>query len=713
MTNLRSFEYASMFINKTFNNLLWKSVIYDSDCNDSFIYDLNWFVNEMTFAHEMIDTSNDLMLIEKYETMLVIDCINEKNRRMFFDNIVYVLFIDVILMFVTRLKKQDFVWNMYKKTLMIKSIDVMICDIEKKHDLSFLKYRLVEKFVNAVQSHRKILAKTTFWNRHLRLEHCRSNMINQLKKIDEIEIIQKNASKIVHCDTCAISKMYRLIQRTSSAKVIKFFQMLHFDLIICNKAFDETTCITHFTDELIFFNWVYSLINHKKKTLLSIFKNLINQCDRIRFNERAIIRIIRTDQEIFIDKKFEDWMRAQEINWDWFTKNIFEQNEKFKRFNELLIEKTKCIKKHAKLSKDFYSESYLVVAHILNRTSSSSLSWDSSLIFMQKLLKESIRNEIAHLKMFDCKAFSFLKKTDALKKNEKMKSRAFIEYLIEYDFNNIFRVWNSKKDDVNDYRDVIFNETKFFDTYEAVDLFKKEERKFYVMYRAISLQIFENNDEKQYDKILIRKHVLNNSRKKIVSKSMMKKEISSSIEIFQLFSFDDTSSSELESTSTISIFMTIEISRRNVSMKNKEMISFSRKIKSLNKENNFFFRKNNFLCSDSSNLSNDFLEIENAFLNVLTSRNISFRIDEINIVKKKKVRRSSKNFANTTWTSEKITRILVFHTAMMIVFNTKTSEFIIKTTSSFKFHISNLSKSFLHWRIMLRHLHTEKFLKVA
>jgi hypothetical protein len=57
----------------------------------------------------MIGTSNDFMLIEEYEIMLVIDRINEKNRRMFFDNIAYVLFIDVMLMFVTRLKKQDFV----------------------------------------------------------------------------------------------------------------------------------------------------------------------------------------------------------------------------------------------------------------------------------------------------------------------------------------------------------------------------------------------------------------------------------------------------------------------------------------------------------------------------------------------------------------------------------------------------------------------------
>jgi hypothetical protein len=109
MTNRKSSKYVNLFINKTFNNFLRKSIIYDFDCNDSFIYDLNRFVNEITSAHEMINTSNDFMLIEEYEIMIVINCINEKNRRMFFDNIVYVSFIDVILMFVTRFKKQDFV----------------------------------------------------------------------------------------------------------------------------------------------------------------------------------------------------------------------------------------------------------------------------------------------------------------------------------------------------------------------------------------------------------------------------------------------------------------------------------------------------------------------------------------------------------------------------------------------------------------------------
>jgi hypothetical protein len=59
-----------------------------------------------------------------------------------------------------------------------------------------------------------------------------------------------------------------------------------------------------------------------------------------------------------------------------------------------------------------------------------------------------------------------------------MKSQVFIEYLIKYNFINIFQIWNLKKDDVNDYRDVIFNKTKFFDTYKKIDFFKKKKESF-------------------------------------------------------------------------------------------------------------------------------------------------------------------------------------------------------------------------------------------
>jgi hypothetical protein len=104
---------------------------------------------------------------------------------------------------------------------------------------------------------------------------------------------------------------------------------------------------------------------------------------------------------------------------------------------------------------------------------------------------------------------------------------------------------------------------------------KKKKKKLYVTYRAIFMQIFENSDEKQYDRISIRKFVLNNLKENVVSKLMMKKKISSSKK-FQLFTFVDTSSSELTS---INNFVAIEISRFLFQKKtsNKEMINFFRK----------------------------------------------------------------------------------------------------------------------------------------
>jgi hypothetical protein len=192
---------------------------------------------------------------------------------------------------------------------------------------------------------------------------------------------------------------------------------------------------------------------------------------------------------------------------------------------------------------------------------------------------------------------------------------------------------------------------------------------------------------------------------------MMKKRISSSKKS-QLFTFDYTSS--FKSTS-INNFIAVEISRFlfRKEISNKEMINFFRKNQSLNKENNISFRKKNSLCSNSSKLSNEFFEIKNTSLNVLTSKDINFRINVVHIVQKKQVRKFSKVFANTTWISEKMKKIFIFHTTLMIVFNTKAIKFEIKTTSSFKFHINNLSKSFLYWRAMLRYSHAEKFLKTA
>jgi hypothetical protein len=78
-----------------------------------------------------------------------------------------------------------------------------------------------------------------------------------------------------------------------------------------------------------------------------------------------MIRIIRTDQKISIDQELKDCIINQDISWQWSAKHISEQNDKFERFDVLLIEKARCIREFAKLLNKLYSECYLAAAHLL------------------------------------------------------------------------------------------------------------------------------------------------------------------------------------------------------------------------------------------------------------------------------------------------------------------------------------------------------------
>ena len=141
----------------------------------------------------------------------------------------------------------------------------------------------------------------------------------------------------------------------------------------------------------------------------------------------------------------QTWINEQKIKWNWFAKNILSQNEKFKRFDTLLIEKIKCIKLHAKFFEKLYSECYLIATYLINRTSIRTLNWKFSLMIIQRLTKQAIKWKIFHLKIFECKTFSLLKNADKSSKSEKMKSKTFVDYLMNYDSINIFRMWNFEK----------------------------------------------------------------------------------------------------------------------------------------------------------------------------------------------------------------------------------------------------------------------------
>ena len=276
-----SFLFANMIyiINKIkSHNSFHNNVIYDFKAEEHLTFKMNRFQNEIRFASndQWMNISNDSFIITGYKTMMIRNILIDRSRELLFDNIVYVSDFDIILMSANVFQDKRFFWKMNDNSMFNKKTDQKTCMLEKHFDSIILKFNVMfsNLLINAVQFCH--FEKTISWIWHLKLNHCRFEIIQRFKKLNEIEMLIDEISKIVNCETCAISKMHEMINCALTVKIIRSFEILHFDIVINSTEFDEIKCIAHFTNEFISYSWIYFFINHKKATLLSVFKSLIN-----------------------------------------------------------------------------------------------------------------------------------------------------------------------------------------------------------------------------------------------------------------------------------------------------------------------------------------------------------------------------------------------------------------------------------------------------
>jgi hypothetical protein len=126
-------------------------------------------------------TSNEDFLIEEFDIMLRNETLNAKRQSFLFKHTTYVLNSSVILISINKLKKKNFLWNMHFDT--VDKNDVLVFELKEHFDLYIVEYNSidhVDAFVNFVDSRVLVISKDTFWKFHLRLEHCLSEIINQL-----------------------------------------------------------------------------------------------------------------------------------------------------------------------------------------------------------------------------------------------------------------------------------------------------------------------------------------------------------------------------------------------------------------------------------------------------------------------------------------------------------------------------------------------------
>ena len=110
------------------------------------------------------------------------------------------------------------------------------------------------------------------------------------------------------------------------------------------------------------------------------------------------------------------------------------------------------------LSKNLWSEIYKIDDYINNRTSKRNLKW----LISYEILFEKVFN-LFHLHSYDCRAYFFRQKI--FKKN-KLKFRVIIDYFVDYNSINIFRIWMLSKTKMIKTKNVIFDYSKFYNFIE-------------------------------------------------------------------------------------------------------------------------------------------------------------------------------------------------------------------------------------------------------
>ena len=425
----------------------------------------------------------------------------------------------------------------------------------------------------------------TTQNWHQILAHAENEIIQNLEKsIQEIKISNdKKTSKTNECETCALSKAHQIIFRFNQKSEFskeKSFHRVTYDLMQLNSIMNKDQWISHLACFENDFNLVFT--HSRKSNATNIVKKGL-KIMQTKFNARVMF--FRTNDEKSLKKKFDEMLSDLKITYELFALYTSEQNNHSERKENVLAMKTRTMRIQANFSKYLWSWIARVVDFIMNKTLMKKHSWKIS---FERVINNKFN--IFHLHKFECRAYFFDK---SIFKKNKLRERAHIEYLLKYDDSNIYFIWISNQQKVIRTKDVIFDESIYYDSSE-IDVVK--------LLKSMIELLIETSDIEQNARIIeIESKSESDSKVKqiSISSSNMKEkkiEIKNNQKVFhQLLIFESKSKSESYQFSHIE-FSAISVTSRASEIAYQSLIerrTASKNIRSTIEKTNIIFQEMN------------------------------------------------------------------------------------------------------------------------
>jgi len=275
----------------------------------------------------------------------------------------------------------------------------------------------------------------------------------------------------VECNICGIAKMKRQEHREPRERTSKPGERLSIDFHDYPTGIGGYNSVAIITDRNTNFTWDYYFQNRKDESLLLMLQNLV-QMLWTRFDVK--LRVLEADNELRKGSLTRTWLNQQAIQVEESAPRTQQQNGSGERSGGVVKEKARLLILDSNLPRELWPEMVRTAVYLLNRTPKQRLAWKTPYeSFFSAIPTSNAENEhrpkMAHLRVIGCKAFALTE--SAQLKDQRLKSRtspkAWIGYLVGYNSQNIFRIWNPVTNRVYITRDVIFNEQERFEMNEA------------------------------------------------------------------------------------------------------------------------------------------------------------------------------------------------------------------------------------------------------
>lgn len=262
--------------------------------------------------------------------------------------------------------------------------------------------------------------------------------------------------KTVECDHCGQGKMRRQISRRKPIRPDKPFEEIWVDWTDLTEDYQGYARVMFITDAYSGLVFPYFLQSHglgrENRRILRDFLNWI----KVQYSAKP--KVIRSDGELF-SKEVRKELKLRSIEPKKSAPNTQAQNGGAERSGGVILEKARTMRIAANLPHNLWKDIVEAACYLRNRTPLERNNWQSP--FEGTFKKQP---KISHLRAYGCKAYAMTADAQLKKRRkQKLEPRAHIGYLVGYQSTNNFRIWVPHKNKVITTRDVIFNETSFFD----------------------------------------------------------------------------------------------------------------------------------------------------------------------------------------------------------------------------------------------------------